>query len=132
MSKSVFKVLPISIILFLCLKCDDYEFPETPYPRVRTLSVIDVSSGGVKLRGNIIQLGETPIIEHGFVWGFDKRVTQEIGNEGILRLGARTSMGQFQGDVLSELVKDETYYVRAFANTESRQVYGDAVMFVGP
>ena len=130
MLRAIFNILVISISMLFLVKCDNYEFPKSPYPRLETLNVTNISTTGVSFRGNLVQLGDKPIIDHGFVWGFEKNITLETANEGILRLGTTSSVGEFQGDVFSGLFKDKTYYVRAFVNTEAYKVYGDPVAFI--
>src|SRR5688572_25269435 len=128
MVKTVFRLLLISLSLFL-VTCDNYEFPRSPYPRIETLPVTNVSSTSVTFRGNLLQLSDQPAVDHGFVWGFTKSVTLITGAEGVLRLGPTNAVGEFDGEVVSGLYKDTTYYVRAFVATEKYKVYGDAVEF---
>ena len=128
MAKQVLTIFLLFGLGSLLVTCDNHEFPGAPYPRVETLSVINISASGVRLRGNIIDLGNSPVIEHGFVWGFDKGITVG-GSEGIIKLEADASSGEFRADVVSGLFKGQTYYVKAFVRTADHLVYGQSIKF---
>lgn len=130
MIKRIYTFLFIFISLTILVECDTPEFPQTPYPRVVTLGVSNISSGGATLGAKITQLGEESIIDHGFVWGFEKNVTEENDLEGILRLGPRASSGTFHTDITSGLYNNRPYYVRAFLKTSKHSVFGNVVEFV--
>jgi len=130
MFKSISKISTIPTLVFFLAGCQNYEFPKPPYSKVETLSVTDLSAGGVTFRGNFIRLGDTAeIIDHGFVWGFGEHVTQEGNSEGTLDLGTASFNGEFQGNVVSGLQNDTTYYVKAFVVTSAYKVYGAPVTF---
>lgn len=127
MLKTIIKILTISIAIFSLVTCNNYEFPKSPYPRIETLTVVNISEKGVMFQGNIIQLGEKEITNHGFVWGLDENLS--IHNEDKIQLGAVSSLGNFEANIKSGLNEGETYFVRAFVATEDYFVYGEAVSF---
>jgi len=127
MLKTIIKVLPSLIVTFFLVTCDKYEFPKSPYPRIETLPVVNISETGVTFQANIIQLGESEITNHGFVWGLDENLA--IGSEDKVQLGAKPGLGKFEADVKSGLTEGDVYFVRAFAATQDYLVYGEAVSF---
>ncbi|MCZ8216105.1 MAG: IPT/TIG domain-containing protein, partial [Cyclobacteriaceae bacterium] len=128
MFKTAIKIFVISITLFLLVTCDNYEFPKSPYPRIETLPVINISETGVTFQANIIQLGEGEIINHGFVWGLDEEIF--INDEDKIELGAISAIGSFEADVKSGLIEGETYFVKAFVATADYFIYGKALSFI--
>lgn len=130
MVRMILRIMILSLSVLFLADCDTYEFPEVPYPRTETLEVVNISSTGVKLRGKMVQLGDEAVVDHGFVWGFVDNATQEFDNEGVARLGAATTLGEFEVEITSGLQNGKTYYVRAFANSATYKVYGNAVSFI--
>ena len=127
MLKTVFKILVISIAVFSLVTCDNYEFPKSPYPRIETLPVINISKTGVTFQANITQQAKLPIINHGFVWGRTGNPT--INSQDKVQLGSTSKLGNFEVDIKSGLYENETYFVKAFVATSDYFVYGKAVSF---
>lgn len=116
------------IAIFLLVTCDNYEFPKSPYPRIETLPVVNISKTGVTFQANITQQGKLPIINHGFVWGHTENPT--INSQDKIQLGSTSKTGNFEATVQSGLSDGETYYVRAFVATADYFVYGENESFV--
>jgi hypothetical protein len=127
MLKTTIKIFAISIIVFSLVTCDNYEFPKSPYPRIETLPVVNISETGVTFQANITQLGEKEITNHGFVWGLNENLS--IDSEDKIQLGATSGLGNFEVDVKSGLFEGETYFVKAFVATADYFVYGEALSF---
>jgi N-acetylneuraminic acid mutarotase len=127
MLKTTIKILVISITQFLLVTCDNYEFPKSPYPRIETLPVVNISETGVTFQATITQIGEKEITNHGFVWGPTENLS--IANEDKIQLGGTSKLGNFAADVKSGLLEGETYFVKAFVGTTDYFVYGEAVSF---
>lgn len=127
MLKLIYKTFASLIAILVLTTCDNYEFPKSPYPRIETLSVVNISETGVTFKGNIIQFGEKEITDHGFVWGLDENLS--IKNEDKIQLGVASGLGNFEADVKSGLYEGETYFVRAFVATEDYFIYGEALKF---
>lgn len=125
MAISFFRTLLLTASFCLLLGCDDYNFPESSYPRVESVSVFATASG-FKLRGKIVQVGEEPITDHGFVWGSQAAVTERLWNEGMVRLGPVSETGTFEVEI-TELTPGRTYFIKAFVFTETTKVYGNFV-----
>jgi len=109
----------------MLLGCDDYNFPESSYPRVESVSV-SATPSGFKLRGKLVQLSEEAITDHGFVWGSQAAVTERLWNEGTVRLGPVSDTGIFEAEV-TDLTPGRTYYIKAFVSTETTKVYGNFI-----
>jgi N-acetylneuraminic acid mutarotase len=127
MSKAVFKIFALLVFASLLLKCDNYEFPKSPYPGIETLPVVQIVETGVTFQANITQPGDKPIINHGFVWGFSKNVSIDGGEK--IQLGSISNSNSFEANVTYGLYDDTTYYVKAFVETELYLVYGKVVAF---
>ena len=127
MLKRIFKVFTTAIAILSLVTCDNYEFPKSPYPRIETLPVVNISETGVTFQGNITQLGQKEITNRGFVWGLEKNLS--IDSEDKIQLGPAQARGNFEANVKSGLSKGKTYFVRAFVATSDYFVYGEAVSF---
>jgi len=125
--KYILSLLLVITIPIGLITCDNYEFPKSPYPRIETLVVTDITENGVTFQANLIQLGNQPITNHGFVWGITENVS--IGSEDKVQLGAQSNTGKFEAIVKSGLEKDVTYFVKAFVATNDYFVYGKAIEF---
>lgn len=128
MFRTIIKIFPISIVTFLLVTCDNYEFPKSPYPRIETLPVVNISETGVTFQANITQQGKLPVVNHGFVWGHTENPT--INSQDKIQLGPTSKLGNFEAPVQSGLSKGETYYVRAFIATDEYFVYGENETFI--
>lgn len=127
MHKRAFSISITFVCILLLIKCDNYEFPKSPYPKIETLPVVNISKTGVTFQANITQLGEKEITNHGFVWGLNENLT--INSEDKIQLGAMPGIGNYEADVKSGLFEGETYFVKAFVATADYFVYGEAVSF---
>lgn len=125
--KYILSLLLVFIIPIGFITCDNYEFPKSPYPRIETLVVTDITENGVNFQANLIQLGNQPITNHGFVWGITEDIS--IASEDKVQLGAQSNAGKFEAIVKSGLEKDVTYFVKAFVATKDYFVYGKAIEF---
>lgn len=125
--KSFFNALILFIACLLIYSCEVFEFPESPYPKVSTLEVIDVTESGAIFQADFFKQGELPIIDHGFVWGFTKNLL--IDSDEKIRLGKLEHTGKFERKIGYGLYPDTTYFVRAFILSERYFVYGDPVTF---
>ncbi len=117
----------ILIFMFSFITCDNYEFPKSPYPRVETLPVVNISETGAMFQANIIQLGEKEITNHGFVWGLNENLS--VDSDEKVQLGAIQGLGNFEYNIKSGLFKGQTYFVKAFVATADYFLYGEAESF---
>lgn len=117
----------ILILLLLLMKCDDHEFPESPYPKVETLPVTNISVTGVTLQADLVQLSKQSIVNHGFVWGTKENLS--LTSDENIQLGAIAGLGKFEAEVKAGLQEGETYFVKSFVITADYLVYGKPVSF---
>lgn len=86
------------------------------------------SEGSVSLKGHIKYLGDSPISEHGLVWGQLPYPTVDF-NTGKQTMGSIDSKEQFMHTVTG-LEEGASYYVRAYAINEKGLLYGNQVEFI--
>jgi hypothetical protein len=117
-------------ILFLGLlasffSCD--EESEFEYPLVLTGEVINLTDTSATFTGKITHQGTKPIIESGFIWGLHINLDDgiKIQNEGI-------PDGVFELQTNYKLLPGKTYYIQAYAQTESSVTYGRTITFQSP
>lgn len=96
-------------------------------PIVTTVSIGDIFSTKVRVKGNITSNGGGKILEHGFVYS-KERMEPSLGNGAEKRSFTGNVLGEFQA-VLSGLQKNTLYYVRAFATNELGTTYGATMTF---
>lgn len=116
----------IAILLF-CNACQKEIIESREYPRVKTLEVIDISSSGAVLKGEILTLGSNPIIEQGFVWDTLSYLSFNDARKVVIE--SHDKVRSFSYKVTSDLVKDKKYYTKAFARTKDYLVFGEKVTF---
>ncbi len=77
----------------------------------------------ITVKGEIIDLGEDGIIEHGHCWSTSPNPTIDNAKT---QLGATTQTGFFSS-ALTELSSLTNYYIRAYATDNQTTVYGDEI-----
>ena len=107
--------------------CERFE-PEAQL-KVRTDSITSVSADAFSIEGNIIYMGESEIIQHGFCYSMSNDPTVDNGTSN--ELGKRTSTGSFKSD-FSGLSPNTSYKVRAYATDKSGTAYGIIKSFTTP
>lgn len=107
--------------------CNKYEFPQTPYPRLETIEVTDISQTGATFRAHLTDFGSQAIVDHGFIWSLSENFIQE--NDKI-QLGEISGSSEFNGEINHGLYKDNTYFVKSYVTTSTYQVFGNVVAFV--
>jgi uncharacterized protein (TIGR02145 family) len=113
-------------IIFCIIGCKKIE-PEKTFD-ITTDDVELYAEGIYTFKGTIVSLGKEKINEHGFYWS--ESTNPEI--DGIsIRLGSKNDTGRFSSSVYN-ILPGTTYYVRAFAATNSFYYYGDEKSFTTP
>ena len=118
----------VIILPFFCITCQKEVVESQRYPRVGTLDVVDVTSEGATFRGDILSLGHSEIIEQGFIWDTIANLSYEYSEKIILK--GTNHPGLFKQRINSSLLKNRTYFVKAFLRTKDYLVLGDVVDFV--
>jgi hypothetical protein len=130
-----FRKYVINILLLVCITsiifyggCNKEEPLPRTHPKIRTLEVADISSEGARYSGRIEKQGNEEIIEWGFVWS-DKTENLNLDNGDYYLEKYTTGSDVLTNDIRSTLVEKEAYYIKFFARTASRLVYGNIVTF---
>ena len=97
----------------------------TSPPAVSTQEVDAISSNAGTANGTIIDMGSSDPIQHGFCW--NTTGMPDLGDY-ISDQGEVIETGPFSF-VMTELIPDRTYYVRAYATNTAGISYGNEVSF---
>ncbi|HEY3404637.1 MAG TPA: hypothetical protein VGK59_14705 [Ohtaekwangia sp.] len=123
------KLFLICIVLILQLSCTEEEIKSRPYPRVRTKSeVTDFTGGTAVFHGSITYITSAPITDHGFVWSTSSNLSLELSEK--VSLGPKDSTGDFESEVDYTFQLNTTYYIRAYALTDTYTVFGEMIEFI--
>jgi len=119
----------IIFLLIIYTSCkEDKEFIPKDYPFLETLAVSNITSeGSIMLNGNLLDIGTSEIIDHGFIWDVDPELSPISPNK--KSLGKITTTGTFSFELRSGIVADNTYYFRAFAENQNKIVFGNLIEF---
>ena len=90
------------------------------FPSVSTIRVSDVQSTAFKAIGTINEIGDLPILHHGFSLSENPDPTNEDLH---IDYGATETVGNFEG-VITGLSPDTEFYVRAYIETAFQVYYG--------
>ncbi|MBD5396762.1 DUF1566 domain-containing protein [bacterium] len=97
-------------------------------PQVKTRVVSNITPNAVTFNGEIISLGDPHYTERGFIYGSMPVPTMD--EPSIIQMAVTgTSIGAYTKEV-KDLEEGRTYYMRAYAKSDDRLVYGDIVRFV--
>ncbi len=120
-----FTILLLSITL-ICA-CIDEELQDREFPRLISISVENIEDSSVTFSGEIFRMGTETIIDHGFLWNTYAMSTLEHSPE--VSLGDRQKIGEFSATITGGMKKGVSYYVKAYALTESYLVFSPPVLF---
>lgn len=97
-------------------------------PVVITYPVEDITSISVAIKGYVVEDGGAPITSRGVAWG----LLGEQNDENFLEAPFETSgTGEFHL-ILSGLIPNKTYFVKAFATNEKGTAFGNSQSFAIP
>jgi len=119
--------LALFIVTLIVTGCTKEEVTPRVFPRVNTIQVTNITSGGATFKAEIT-FSSVPMVDHGFIWS--KTGVQSFPNSDKISLGSRTGAGDFEATVDRSLEEGVKYYVRAYAISEDHTVFGKAVEFV--
>jgi len=125
--KLVLQIILLMSLLWLLVKCDGDEVTSRNYPRIKTLPVTEINSEGARFRAEIIFRGNFEIIEYGFVWGQSQNPTKENSDRVIYSENIQST--NFSKTIETTLKEGNSYFVRAFVETNNFTVYGENVAF---
>ena len=125
--KNTFQKIGFFIIL-ISIACNTGDLNRINFIEVSTLPVENIDLVSATLSGEVKGI-EQAIEQHGFVWSTSSDEPSFAINEGRILLGAKDTDGNFNTE-LSNLEKDQQYFVRSFAFSENRESYGASVSFM--
>lgn len=125
MKKSYIIFVLVSIFIFL-LSCNEENPIERGYPKVITENPTNITEEGVVFNGNINNYENLDIIEYGFLWDFRSALSNFIDKKVLVN---NFNGGKFSAIINSTLIKDQTYFVRAYAKTDKYTIYGNKISF---
>lgn len=119
-------------ILHICLiflfSCNKEIEEKREYPRINTLCVTDITENGAIFYAEVLTLGNTPIIEQGFLWGANENL--DLNNAECKSIQVTNTTGEFHAYINSSLYKTQHYYVRAYIKTDDFTVLGNTLDFI--
>ncbi len=124
----VFRNFLLVSLLALLVKCDEEDVISRNYPRLKTLSVTEITSDGARLNAEIIFRGEFEIMNYGFVWGESENPTLESSDRVIYSENIQSE--RFSETIKTTLKEETLYFVRAFVETDDFIVYGENISFM--
>lgn len=134
MKKLFTRLVPALVVLFLLSFCAKEFNGERPFVRLFTLAPSDLNDSGVTLHGQILDLSGAKITDYGFIIDSKKIEPDVVKNPNALRfsLAQETAkVGAFSYRVESHIVKDVTYYVRAYVQQDNKVlVLGEEFSFI--
>ena len=109
----------IAMLCTLLVACK----PEIEKPTVVTESVKNITETTADVVGKVVEDGGAEVTERGICWN-----TEGLPTIADLHKTEGAGVGSFTS-YLTDLVSDETYYVRAYATNEAGTSYGDEKTF---
>jgi hypothetical protein len=119
--------ITVLISWLIAASCTKEEVVVRGYPRVNTLTTQTIDANGALLTGEIFY-SNVAIRDHGFLWS--PYANPLPGTADVFSLGPKESPGPFQAAVGWGLVAGKTYYMRAYARSDDKEVFGDVETFV--
>ena len=99
-------------------------------PKLKMLNteITKISTTTATAQALIEEVGSSDIIQHGHVWSTNPNPTLTTANSLKSELGTRTDKGNFE-TVLTNLSRNTTYYIRAYATNTEGTGYSQSVTF---
>ena len=105
---------------YSCEGCIPVSFPE-----VNTIAITDINHGSAKFHGALLKIGDTAVSDFGFCWATAPNPTinnNKVGN-------GSTSNTQGFNNIVTGLLENQVYYVRAYATNTKGTIYGQELSF---
>lgn len=118
----------LTIAIIILGGCSKEVVESREYPRLKTLSVTNITETSAVFNAQILSLGNEPIIERGFLFG--ESPLMDMYNSEVVSATGPSHVGEFQMVVNRSMKKGTTYYVCGYLKTASILVYGDVEKFV--
>lgn len=117
--KSLSRILAVVVLLTTCSPGDHFD-----YPLIFTGEVTNIKDNTATFTAKITTLGKDPVLKSGFIYSL-----YPGNNNGVKVVKEDASVGVFSLQPDVPLLPDETYYVRAFIETNSGVIFGKEVNF---
>lgn len=122
-----FLTFPSLIFLVLFLHgCQKEEIAKREFPRIEIIDEVIQDNDGISVKANVIALGNSPIIEKGFIWDINKPytldnkyTTENISNE----------TGMFSATLKQGFQLGIEYYLKAYVRTNNHLVLSEPTLF---
>jgi len=118
------KILFISLSALIFLSCSDDECDNSTAPVLTTTNASNITSNSISTGGVITSDGGANITAKGVVWSTTQNPTITLNTKTI----DGTGMGTFVS-LISGLLPNTTYYVRAYATNSVSTSYGNEITF---
>ena len=125
MRSSFFGVLLGVLLVFISCK-KEASIGDKDYPYVLTQDVSNITNTSVMFNGNLESVGNSEIIEYGFVWGIDDI---DIATSNKVTVSTEAQKGPFSITVNFGLLNGMKQTVKTFVKTKNVVVYGNSVNF---
>lgn len=120
-------LFPVVLVLIFCVTCQKEVVESQEYPRVNTLEVSNITPEGAAFYADILSLGSNPIIEYGFLWDTISDLAYTHSEK--IEIKETISKGKFDCVINTSLIKNKSYFVKAYVRTQDYTVLGEAVTF---
>lgn len=94
-------------------------------PTVNTESVVSTSSTSALVYGDILDLGDPYLIQHGICWNTSGNPDL---NDNITEEGNLETIGEFTSS-MNNLSEDTTYYIRTYASNQMGTEFGEELIY---
>ncbi len=121
------KYILLHISLFLLLSCnsDVVEITSKDFPFIILNDIVSVSNEGVVISASLYNDNDVPFSEYGLV--IDSAHKPTVSDRIIV---LNNDLGKdFKVSINNDLIKGETYYVRAFIRTSDNLIYSNTLSF---
>jgi len=116
------RILLYIFLLGLLIKCTKEEATSRDYPRIKTLPVTEITSGGAKFNAEIIFRGDFEVLRYGFVWNESGNPQKDSSERFLYTENIQTN--KFSSIIETTLRENVSYFVRSFIETSNYTVYG--------
>ncbi len=99
---------------------------DTTLPNVSTNNVTNITETTAEIVGNIVDVGSENILNYGHCWSTTPSPSVDLTTK--TQFGATNNTKTFNS-ILTNLLSNTKYYVRAYATTSTSTVYSSEVVF---
>jgi hypothetical protein len=121
------KIILTLICVALCYACNDPKLESRPYPSIDTNEVIDITSEGATLTGEVLALGSSSVQDYGFVYSNHKNSL--LNSSEIISLGKLSKEGKISAHIDRNLPEGQCYYNTYAVTADGLVVYGPEKSF---